>query len=1141
MRKPIQRRGDECFGLLIAKSNKMKKLPFPARSSNQNMLLKLLIIMKLSLMFVLLAVLQTRAGVFAQGSITLNMRQVEIQKVLNKIEKEGEFRFLYNYDLNSLKKKVDADFERSSIKDVLNKIFANTDLTYKMLENNLIVVMSSTQVMANIRITGKVTGSNGEALSGVSITVKGTAIGTNTDNNGVYTMTVPDDAILIVSYIGDETKEVKVNGQSVVDIQLSPSNRQLDQVVVVGYGAQKQKNITSAISVVSTKDISSRPIISPVEAITGKAPGVQVTVPSGMPGSDLSVKIRGIGSPNGSEPLYVVDGVLANDIRSIDPNTIETISILKDAAAAGIYGAAGSTNGIVMITTKQGTKGKPRVDLSLYTGFQQITKKISVLNNQQWLALEAEIFDTTQAGFLATIPSYYNLNTTNNNWQDLIYHDAMQTGVNAGISGGSEKGTYYLDFGYLNQDGIMVGSNFKRYSVKLSIDQAATSWLRLGANVSFNRTNQRTVPQNLSTQFGGAIISALVTPEYIPIYMPYNSPNPGVYGYSTFYSGDNPLSDIYNNTNNTNGNNFLGNAYAEISLPYNLKFRTQFNSVIENSKYDFFLDPFKSLYGISINGQGNTNYSETNRWAWDNTLTYSKVFGLHSINVVVGTSALQESIALSSSSGQGFATSSVQTLNAASGHYSASTQNFEWSSNSYFGRINYTYDDKYLFTGTFRADGTSRVGINDKWGTFPAVSAGWRVSKENFMQNVTWVTDLKIRAGWGETGNLPPYTVLYPSYTLLSPGAPYAYSSSVTADPGVTTTSQIGNPNLKWESGAQTNIGFDATFLDQRLTFSMDYYYKKVKNMIFSQMGSLVFGGPITQINVPGYDINKGLEFNIDAAVVKGKDFTWDINFNIAFNNNEITNMDTTVTTSFQTGAITVGGSRAPIYTQIIKNGYSLGTFWGYQAFGVDPTTGNENFGTELTNLGSALPKYIFGFTNTFHYKDFSLSVLIDGVQGNKVYNETRMEIENLTGYANESAAVLNRWQAQGNVTDVPRALANGTTNADNAALLQSQVSSLYVENGSFVRMRNATLSYQVSQKLLQPLHISALRFYVTGQNLFIITKYKGYYPELDSFGQGTNNQAVNAGQSPSLYSIGVDAGAYPAARTITIGANIQL
>ncbi len=1120
----------------------MKNSQPPVWRGRFRLLFKLFVIMKLSILLILLGILQAKADVHAQGSITLNMQGVEIAKVLNKIEKSGDFRFLYNYDLPSLRKKVDIRFDQSSLKDALTRLFANTDLTYKILENNLVVVMSATLERQDIRITGKVTGANGEALSGVSILVKGTATGTNTDNNGSFSLTVPQNAVLLVSYIGYESKEVTLTGEPVVNVQLQPSTRQLDQVVVIGYGSQRQKDITSAVSVVSTKDISSRPIVSPVEAIVGKAPGVQVSIPNGAtPGADLSVKIRGIGSPNGGEPLYVVDGVLTNDIRSIDPNTIETISVLKDASAAGIYGAAGSTNGVVMITTKQGTKGKSRVDISLYTGQQQVTKKIPVLNNSQWLDLESEIFGTTTAGFQSTMPSYYDLSNTNNNWQDLIYHTAMQTGVNIGLSGGSDKGTYYLDMGYLDQDGIIVGSNFKRYSVKLSIDQNATSWLRLGANISYNRTNQRTVPVNTSTQFGGAVVSAIVTPEYIPVFMPAGSPNPGVYGYSTFFSGDNPLSDIYNNTNSTVGNNLLGNVYAEISLPFNLKLRSQLNSVIENSKYDYFLDPYKSLYGLTLNGQANDSYSETYRWAWDNTLTYARHFGLHSVNVVVGTSALEESIALSAQSGEGFATSSIQTLNGASSHYSVSTQNFAWATNSYFGRVNYSYNDKYLLTGTFREDGTSRVGINNKWGSFPAVSAGWRVSNEDFMSKVNWISDLKVRAGWGETGNLPPYTVLYPSYTLLSPGAPYAYSSSPTAAPGVTTTSQIGNPNLKWESGAQTNIGFDATFLDRRLTFSADYYHKKVKNMIFSQMGSLVFGGPITQINVPGYDINKGLEFNVDASIVKKKDFSWDVNFNISFNKNLITNLDTTVTSSYQTGAITVGGSHAPIYTEIIKNGYSLGTFWGYKADGVDPKSGNEIFESALSDLGSALPKYTFGFTNTFTYKDFSLSVLIDGVQGNKVYDETRMEIEALTGYTNESARVLGRWETSGQVTGIPTAINNGTSNAANAALLQSQVSSLYVENGSFIRFRSATLSYQLNQKMLKRAGIAGLRVYVTGQNLGIITKYKGYYPDLDSFGQGTNNQAVNAGQGPSLYSIGVDAGAYPAARTITIGANIQL
>src|SRR6185312_7312829 len=351
----------------------MKNSQPPVGRRRLQVLFKLLVIMKLSMLLLLLGVLQARAGVHAQGSITLNMQGAEISKVLNKIEKSGDFRFLYNYDLPSLRKKVNIRFEQSSLRDALATLFASTDLTYKVLDNNLVVVISSSLQKQDIRITGKVTGANGEPLSGVSVVVKGSTVGTNTDNNGSFSLTVPQDATLEVSYIGYESKEVKVNNQSVVDIQLTPSNRQLDQVVVIGYGSSTKKDITSAVSVVNTKDIASRPIVSPVEAIVGKAPGVQVSIPNGaMPGSDLSVKIRGIGSPNGGEPLYVVDGVLTNDIRSIDPNTIESISILKDASAAGIYGAAGSTNGVVMITTKQGTKGKPRVDISLYTGQQQV-------------------------------------------------------------------------------------------------------------------------------------------------------------------------------------------------------------------------------------------------------------------------------------------------------------------------------------------------------------------------------------------------------------------------------------------------------------------------------------------------------------------------------------------------------------------------------------------------------------------------------------------------------------------------------------------------------------------------------------------------------------------------------------------------
>ncbi|GAC1307202.1 MAG: TonB-dependent receptor [Mucilaginibacter sp.] len=983
----------------------------------------------------------------------------------------------------------------------------------------------------NSTVSGVVKDDQGITLPGATVKVKGTTEGVVTDVNGKYRINVPTTGILVFSFIGFDVQEQPVNNRTQINVSLTSKNRQLNEVVVVGYGTQKKSDLTSAISTVSVKDIASRPIISPEEALIGKAPGIQVSIPSGEPGHDLSVRIRGIGSANGGEPLYVVDGVLANDIKTLDPNSIESISVLKDASATGIYGAAGSTNGVVMITTKQGTKGKAKVDASFYTGVQQISKKIQVLNNQQWLALQTEI----AGGTPPVIPAYYNLNT-NNNWQDLIYHNAMQTGANVGLSGGSETGTYYFGLGYLNQDGIMVGSNFDRYSTKFSINQTANKWLTIGADINYNRSNQRTVPQNASAAHGGAVISALVTPLYVPIIMPAGSPTPGVYGYSTFYSGDNPLSDIYNNNNNTIANNLLGDAHAEIKLPFGIKYRSQFNLTTENSNYEYFLDPYKSLNGIQKSGSGSQNYNETTRWAWDNTLTYDKTVGLSKINVVVGTSALDEKIFFSSQTGTGFGSNAIQTLNGATSTGLPNTSRYEWSSNSYFGRATYAYNDKYLLTATLRTDGTSRVGTHEQWGTFPAFSLGWKVSNEEFMKNVTWIQDFKIRGGWGKTGNLPPYSMLYPSYTLLNSGG-YPYSAGNNA-PGYGPSGQIGNPLLKWESANSTNVGFDASFLDRRITLSADYYHKKVTDLIFTKYLPGTTGGKQIAFNLPANDINQGIEFSIDAAILRQTDFGWDMNLNMSVNSNKITGLDNALV--YNTAGISLGGGGGPT-TQIIKNGYGLGTFWGYVAQGVDPATGNETFSKDPTSLGSALPKFTYGIAENFRYKAFTLSLLFDGVYGNKVYDATRQETEQLNGFANETAGVLARWEKPGDVTNVPTAINNGTTNSASINFLNTNATSYYLESGSFFRLRNATLGYNFSPDVLKHIGVEKIRLFVTGQNLFMITKYKGYTPDVNSFGNGTNNKPVNAGDGgPSLLSLGVDDGAYPAARIYTIGVNVQ-
>ncbi|TDD96632.1 SusC/RagA family TonB-linked outer membrane protein [Flavobacterium cellulosilyticum] len=1003
---------------------------------------------------------------------------------------------------------------------------------YKYFLILLLLIAFSTQAQTKV-YTGTVLDEAKFPIPGVNVLEKGTNNGVSTDFDGNFKISTNEKAVLVFSYIGYSNFETQVKGQTKLNIVLKSEATSLNEIVLIGYGSQKKKDVTSAISNIKVKDVSSRPIVNAVEAMTGKAAGVQVASSSGSPGGTISVRIRGMGSPNGGEPLYVVDGVLTSNVKGIDPNNIESINVLKDASAAGIYGAAGSTNGVVLITTKKGKKGKSTTAINYYGGFQQIVRKLPVLNNSQWFDLQKEILGTDPG-----VPNYYDLAGTNNNWQDLIYRNAAQSSVNVNTSGGSDTGTYYLGIGHLKQEGIIRESNFERYSANLSVNQDVNKSIKMGGSINYDRTNQRSIKDNASANFGGVVLSALVTPEYIPIKMPSNAPIPGVYGVSNYYSGENPISLIYNNTNKTIGNNFLGNAFVEAKLSNNITYRNQINGVVQNSKYDYFLNPSSSLVGRSTQGGGDSTFYEVFRWQWDNTINYKESFGEHSFDVIFGTSAMNESISKSTQHGAGFATSAIETLNAASSDFRIGTSQYDWSTNSYFGRINYGYGDRYLFTATFRRDGSSRVGKNVVNGNFPALSAGWKVSNEKFMEDVKWMQNLKIRAGWGKTGNLPPYTMLYPSYSLLNAGAPYAYNSTDIA-PGIKPAAQLGNPDLKWESATQTNLGVEVGFLDNRLNLTVDYYHKKVEDMIFTLQLPMTSGSSIIAMNLPGSDINKGIEFAIDAKIIDKKNFGWNSNFNFSKNDNKIVGLDSNST--FQTGPILVAGSQVPLYTQVIKNGYPLGTFWGYKSEGVDPQTGNLVYSNEMMNLGSALPKYTFGFTNEFTSNGISLSFLIDGVQGNKIYNTPRMEIEALSGYANESVEVLNRWQKPGDITSVPRALGNGTTNTAAATMLQNRVSSNYIEDGSFVRLKNITLSYQIENEFTKRIGLTGFKVFATAQNLVTLHNYKGYYPEVNGDGQGTNNQAQNAGSGSSLMSLGVDKGTYPSSKTFTMGINVQL
>jgi TonB-dependent starch-binding outer membrane protein SusC len=817
---------------------------------------------------------------------------------------------------------------------------------------------------------------------------------------------------------------------------------------------------------------------------------------------------------------------VAGDTKSIDPNSIESISVLKDAAAAGIYGAAGSTNGVVLITTKQGSKGKTRTELSGYTGVQEITKSLPVLNGTQYLALLKDEYNNAGQP-VPSIPAAY---TANNNWQDLVYHHAVQTGANASFSGGSPKGTWYLGLGYLNQDGIVHTSNFKRYSVNFKLDQSMNDWLSVGTHVSYNRSYTVTIPYNASAQHGGTVLAALTTPPIVPV---QNAQ--GVYA-TNFDGTANPVGNLYDAPNSTVTNNILGDIHAEIKLPFNLKYRSQVGISLEQYNLNSFLNPFNNVYGQSIQGMGTNTSQEVFRYTLDNTLTWNKSFGQHSLTAVIGTETVNEKYYNNSQTGRGFATAAVPTLNAASSNQTIYSYQTDWAVLSYFGRVNYSYEDKYLLTGSVRADGSSRVGVNNKYGYFPAFSGGWRVSKEDFMQNTPFIEDLKIRAGWGETGNLPPaQTTVYPSFNSLNPGAPYVFGGTTT--PGVTPANPIGNPDLKWEAGQQLNIGFDLSVLKGRVSLSADYYDKKTKNLIFNETLPATTGnndGSIL-INLPGNDMNRGFEFGLTGVVLKGKDFNWTSTLNMSFNKNRISGLDSSEI--FFYGGISYGGTGTNQYASIVKNGLPLGGFWGYQALGVDPATGNEKFADlnhdgvidpdhDRTYLGSGLPTMIYSFVNSFTYKSFGLDLLFDGIGGNKVFDATRIETEGMSTPNNSTTAVLHRWEKAGDVTDVPKAIFGdpGVT----GSVPNSSISSRFVESGAFFRLKAATLSYRLTSEGLQHAGISGIRIYGTGQNLFTITGYKGYNPEVNQ-------------QDNSSTALGIDYGTYPQARIYTVGLNLEL
>lgn len=949
-------------------------------------------------------------------------------------------------------------------------------------------------------VTGKVTSQNGEGLPGVSVVLKGSTTGTVTDVEGNYKINVTEGT-LVFSFIGYKTNEVLIQGRTTIDILLEEDVTTLEQIVVVGYGTQEKKDITGSVSVIDKEVFDSRPNSQFGNLIQGKTAGVQVISNSGKPSAGFSVKIRGTSSVTaGSDPLYVVDGVPISDTRTINPADIETMSVLKDASSAAIYGAQGA-NGVVLITTKKGQSGTPRVDFSAYAGFSSPWKKLKVLNSEQYRDLMTELGQTTD----------WSQYTANTDWQNEIFQNGRSQNYQLSVSGKNDATSYYISGGWVEQVGTVRTSQMNRYNFKMNLEQKVSNWLTLGANLTYARYHDVDVTDNTNVNSGGVILGMISTPPNIGVYRPN-----GWFTSNPFQDWENPVASTDGSTRGYNNQRLLGNVYTEIKILPDLKFRSNIGTDYINAVNDYFLDPVKTSYGRTKQGIGRNGTNLTNYYIIDNTLSYQKTFDeKHNFSALIGSVAQKFKWENASIEKTGYSSNAIPTTNAGSIITSATNDKSEKSNASFIGRVTYDYDSKYLLTANFRADASSNFGPNKRWGYFPSFSLGWRISQENFFQSVQTIDDLKLRVGWGKTGN--DNIGQYGYFGQVGTGANYPIGGTI--QPG-NYPSSIANYDLQWEATEQTNLGVDVAVLNSRVTFSVDAYYKRTTDMLLNLPLPKSTGFSTGLVNA-GEVENKGLEFQVNSRNLVGE-FRWETDFNISFNRNKIVDIK---------GQQVVGGSvsgRDNVSYSV--EGKPIGMFYGYVNGGVDPATGmiyyvnaqgestfTPSADTDRTFIGNPNPDFIYGMTNTFYYKNFSLSIFLQGSQGNDIFNASRIETEGMLDAKNQLATVNNRWRQPGDITNVPKAV---WANTDN-----SRVSTRFVEDGSYLRAKAITLGYTIPTALTTRLKINNAKVYVTGENLFTITNYSGFDPEVNAF-SGTV--------------LGVDYGTYPHSRNLIFGLNVS-
>lgn len=1072
------------------------------------------------LRFCLLCCLVFVISLTAQAQITFRVSNKSIKQAIGLIESKADYSFFYSDELDDLNNKINLSVNNEDIHSVLQKLFRNTRITYRIEDGKQVVLSKKKDNQPSSKskekeVRGIITDKIGEPLIGVSVTVKGTGKGTVTDMNGKWALSVSEGSVLNFSYIGYSAETVKVGKSNSYNISLSEDNQLLDEVVVIGYGSMKRKDITTAVSVVSTADIDERPIIDAAQALQGKAAGIQVVQPSGAPGEGMSIRVRGATSVQASnEPLYIVDGMPNDNISSLSPADIESMQVLKDASSAAIYGAR-AANGVVLITTKRGKVGNPQVKFSAYVGLSQLGKKIDALNTEEYKDLMKEL--KKYSNVAPTIPDSEKRYV---DWTDMFFKTGLNQNYQLSVSNGTDKLRYFVSGGYTNEQGIIEKASFRRYNFRANIDNQHTKWLKMALNFAYTNTKGQEVNQSRSSMRAGSILSVINTP---PFMQQWDNENPGQYDENAYGSRIlNPLAA--NSADNITSADYLkGSLGFTFDILKGLQFKSTFGIDLSNNHWDYFLDPKSTSDGRGTKGRVEESYSRNIEWLFENILTYDFSLKKHNFSLMGG--ATQQHAQYNGAWLAGFDLAdsypNIHSISAANqiDKDACSSSASAWSLASFLGRIAYNYDSKYLLTMNFRADGSSRFAPGHRWGYFPSASAGWRVSSEKFMEPLkNVIDDMKLRIGWGMNGN-------------QSGIGNYSYLASMSASKVAPTTENLypglaitpysaANTELTWEKTMQWNAGLDLTMFDSRVTLSVDAYYKKTKDLLLtvSLPDNVNLPGGITRND--GEMVNKGMEFSVLSQNLKGA-FQWNTDFNISFNRNKLTKL---------------GLNKIYYYAEmyetresavILKEGIPLGTFYGYVSEGVDPETGNIIYSDlnkngsldpgDRTEIGCAQPDFIYGMTNTFSYAGLNLSVFLQGSQGNDIFNASRIDTEGMFDFRNQSKAVLDRWKRPGMITDIPR-----VGNIEN-----SHNSTRFVEDGSYLRLKTVTLSYDFNKKWLKKMHLSKLQAYVTGQNLLTLTKYSGYDPEVNAYGADAVAQ-------------GVDYGTYPQSKALIFGLNVE-